>query len=69
MKSGYFHSYKTKGCFIDCRSIMINRYTKCGMIFGSYLKHQMLRIERKIMKIRVMERRRKKKRRGGRDCA
>jgi len=28
----------------------------------------MLRIEREIMKIRVMERRRKKKRRGGRDC-
>jgi len=47
---------------------LVYRYTKCGMIFGSYLKHQMLRIEREIMKIRVMERRRKKKRRGGRDC-
>lgn len=67
MKSGYFHSYKTKACFKDL--IYNDKLVyQVWYDFGSYLKHKMVRIEKKIMKTGVMERRRKKKRRGGRDC-
>lgn len=59
MKSGYFNSYKTKACFKDL--IYNDKFVyQVWYDFGSYLKHKMVRIEKKIMKTGVMERGRRR---------